>query len=149
MTVIEFPSARVVRTAEEIEEIDLSPIEPPRVSWGVVSLGHVTGAIEGGRAMRTYTIVIDGEPVTAFRAKDDAEATSFPARLWGEDSPLRDFKPKGEITTRPATVSERQKWTRASIASEEAILDEDDEIERHAAASPDGLLVQLGEDEDE
>jgi hypothetical protein len=94
--------------------------------------------------VKTYTIVVDGVPVAAFRARDDTEAVGMPVQLWGlHDSPFRDHKPKGEITTRPSTIAEREKWTRMSVPCEEA-HDEEDEVD----SSPDSL-VPLVEDEEE
>ena len=96
--------------------------------------------------MKTYTILIDGKPAQAFRAKNDDEAARVPEALWGEGSPLHTHRPKGLITVRPATVDERQKWTWASV--DRVDDDNDDEYETDLRWDPDNLVVPLGEEEE-
>jgi hypothetical protein len=100
--------------------------------------------------MKTYTMVIDGEPVTAFRARDDAEAASFPERLWGPDSFIGTGQKVRSPCDRPRYRSGRSRHVRVSAPRRNALHEADDEMrKRHAAANPDGLLVPLDETEEE
>jgi hypothetical protein len=75
--------------------------------------------------MKTYVLEVGGEPVVAFRAKDDTDAAEWV-------SPHSNFAQlEGLMTVRPATFPERAKWTGESLMD----------------ANPNGAVVSLeGED---
>jgi hypothetical protein len=85
--------------------------------------------------MKTYTMEVDGEPALAFRAKDDQAAATFPEMLYSPTSPFK--KPSGTLTVRPATITEREVWTRKSVE------DTDDDEDEH---DHERLVVFLDED---
>ena len=66
--------------------------------------------------MKIYTIVVDGTPKLAFRAKDDAAADGWPKRGIGQ---LCVRRYEGALTVRPATIPEQAEWRAQSVAMEE------------------------------
>jgi hypothetical protein len=74
--------------------------------------------------MKTYVLEVGGEPLVAFRAKDDTNAAEWMA----PDSNFAQLE--GEITVRPANFPERAKWT------EESLMD----------VNPNGAVVSLESD---
>ena len=71
--------------------------------------------------MKTYVLEVGGEPVVAFRAKDDTDA----AEWIRPDSNFAQLE--GTVNVRPATFPERAKWTEQSLME----------------ANPNGAVVSL------
>ena len=93
--------------------------------------------------MKTYVLDVDGVPAIAFRAASDEEAgLCADGRLF-----VPGHIPEGPFTVRPATFQEQAKWRAASV--QDSLDSEDEETRSSPKHSLDGLLVRLGDEEEQ